>query len=380
MRWELYVGLSVQAAVILTWVWFVYAGQDGPEHLKVFFWNNLVGRFAHIDAPQELQYAAGHRNSPGKYLLELPMYLWPWTLLVAAAARRAFRLRHMPFEQTRPVRFALASFLPALAVLSVAATARNIYLAPALPGAALLLGWWARETVKAADRWDVYALRGTAVLLLLAALVFVAALALLGADASGGASVRFGFVAISALGLIAAAGLVLHALAATRRGQMASALAALLLAYCALLAGPASQVYRVVDSWQNLQGVARAIAADARGRPLILMAPDETTRAMIDMYARTSVGLIAAPINSESLVRLQEKVANEPQAYMLVQLPGRNLTPALQRIAKKLRSGAGHARDSVENAPPWAASSQLRTAHLYAVPNGRRYALLERAP
>ncbi len=378
MRWELYVGLGLQAAVILTWVWFVYAGQDGPEHLKVFFWNNLVGRFTHIDAPQELQYAAGHRNSPGKYVLELPMYLWPWTLLVAAAARRAFLQRHAPFEERRPVRFALASSLPALAVLSVAATARNIYLAPALPGAALLLGWWARETAKAADRWDVYAMRGTAVLLLLAALVFVAALALLGADAGGGASVRFGLVAISALGLIAAAGLVLHALAATRRGQLLSALAALLLAYCALLAGPASQIYRAVDAWQNLPAIARAIAADARGRPLILMAPDETTRAMIDLYARTSVELIAGPINLASLARLQEQVAEEPQAYVLVQLPGRNLTPTFQRIAERLRAGAGHAQDAVENAPPWAAPSQLRTAHLYALPNGRRYALLER--
>ena len=364
--------------MILTWVWFVYAGPDGPEHLKVFFWNNLVGRFTHIDAPQELQYAAGHRNSPGKYLLELPMYLWPWTLLVAAAARRAFLQRHAPFEELRPVRFALASSLPALAVLSVAATARNIYLAPALPGVALLLGWWARETAKAADRWDVYAMRGTAVLLLLAALVFVVALALLGADTWGGASVRFGFVAISALGLIAAAGLVRTCAHRHPSRAAAGGHSALLLAYCALLAGPASQIYRAVDAWQNLPAIARAIEADARGRPLILMAPDETTRAMIDMYARTSVGLIAGPINLASLARLQEQVADEPQAYVLVQLPGRNLTPTFRRIAEKLKGGAGHAQDAVENAPPWAAPSQLRTAHLYSVPNGRRYALLER--
>src|SRR6202166_209474 len=84
-RWELYVGLVLQAALILTWVWAVYVGPDGPAHLKVFFWNNLVGRFAQVDAPEELQYTAGHRNSPGKYLIELPAYLFPWTLLVLAA-------------------------------------------------------------------------------------------------------------------------------------------------------------------------------------------------------------------------------------------------------------------------------------------------------
>ena len=90
---ELYAGLLIQAAIILTWVWFVYRGADGPQHLKVFFWNNLVGRFAAVDAPPDLQYAAAHRNSPGKYLIELPMYLFPWTLLAIAAARRAWRQR-----------------------------------------------------------------------------------------------------------------------------------------------------------------------------------------------------------------------------------------------------------------------------------------------
>src|ERR1700677_4382024 len=107
-RWELYAGLVLQALVILSWVAAVYRGPDGVEHLKVFFWNNLAGRFAHVDAPQGLQYATGHRNSPGKYLLELPLYLWPWTLLVAAAARRAWLKRTAPAGVTRPVRFAVA--------------------------------------------------------------------------------------------------------------------------------------------------------------------------------------------------------------------------------------------------------------------------------
>ncbi len=72
---------------------------------------------------------------------------------------------------------------------------------------------------------------------------------------------------------------------------------ALLVAYCVLLSGPASQLYRQVDGWQNLASIGRAIAADAAGRPLILLAPDETTRALIDMYARTSVGLVAGPLD-----------------------------------------------------------------------------------
>src|SRR5580700_695905 len=148
LRWELYAGLVLQAAMVLTWVWFVYVGADGPDHLKVFFWNNLLGRFTRIDAPNGLQYAAAHRNFPGKYLIELPLYLAPWTLLVIAAARRAWRQRRASLDDYRPVRFALAASVPPLALLSVAATARNIYFAPALPGAALLLAWWAREILR----------------------------------------------------------------------------------------------------------------------------------------------------------------------------------------------------------------------------------------
>jgi len=376
-RWELYLGLSLQAVVILAWVWFVYAGSDGPAHLKVFFWNNLVGRFTPVEAPQELQYAAAHRNSPGKYLLELPMYLWPWTLLVIAAIRRAWAQRRTPFEERRAVRFALASSVPALAVLSLAATARNVYLAPALPGLALLLAWWVRETLRSADRWDLRAVHGTAALLLLAVLAFAAAAVLVGVDSWDRLNPRLGFVAICAAGVATAAALAVHAELAARRGHLLRAQFALLLAYCALLTGPASQLYRQVDAWQNLPSVGRAIAADAAGRPLILWAPDETTRALVDMYARTSVGLLAGPIDRASIERLQAKMAGDPQALVVVQLPGRSVTPIFRRVAQQLRFGLGQAQDTAPDPPAWASAAGLQIARVYALPNGRRYALLE---
>ena len=375
-RWELCVGLGLQAAIIFPWVWFVYAGPDGSDHLKVFFWNNLIGRFTHIDAPQELQYAAAHRNSPGKYLVELPMYLWPWTLLVIAAARRAWQRRHAPLDEYRVVRFALASALPPLAVLSVAATARNIYLAPALPGFALLIAWWTREVRGGADRWDVRAVRGTVVLLLLAVLAFGAALSAVGLDAWDRMSSRAGFILISGLGLLAAAALAVKAGNEARAGRMQRGLGALLFAYCVLLAAPASQLYRQVDVWQNLASIGRAIETDSAGRPLILFAPDETTRALIDLYARTSVGIVQGPIDAVSVERLQQQLAREPRAFAVVQLPGRSLSPALQRIADEFGLAIDAARDSA-GAPAWILASQLRIAHLYALPNGRRYALLE---
>jgi 4-amino-4-deoxy-L-arabinose transferase-like glycosyltransferase len=378
LRWELYFGLVLQAAIILTWIGFVYLGPDGTAHLKVFFWNNLVGRFARVDAPSELQYAAAHRNTPGKYLIELPLYLAPWTLLVIAALRRAWRQRKMPSEGYRPVRFALAASLPPLVVLSMAATARNIYLAPALPGAALLLAWWAREISARADRWDIHALRATSALLLLGVGVFSAALVLTGTDSWRTMSSHMDFIVISATGLIVAASLAFHAWTAAP-DQVQRAQWSLFLAYCALLVGPASQVYTQVDAWQNLGSIARAVEHDAAGRPLILFAPDETTRAMIDMYARTTVDLIPGPIDAASIDRLRAATETASQSVVLVQLPGL-ANEAVQRLKHYFGSRRNGMVQSPALLPPWADAAHLRLANIYSLPNGRRYALLELRP
>jgi 4-amino-4-deoxy-L-arabinose transferase-like glycosyltransferase len=367
LRWELYVGLLLQAAMILTWVRYVYEGNDGAEHLKVFFWNNLIGRFASVDAPAELQYAAAHRNFPGKYLLELPVYLFPWTFVVLAAARRAWRQRRSSLHDNRTVRFAIAASVPPLVLLSVAATARNIYLAPALPGVALLVAWWAREILPGADRWDVRALRATAAMLLLGVLAFVAALVLIGVTAWRDIQGHAGFILIAALGLFAAAVLVLRAWRQAR-DQAVHAQWSLFLAYCALLIAPAYEMYRQVDGWQDLGKISRAIGQDAVDHPLILLAPDETTRAMIDMYARTSVSDMAAPLDATTMERLQEALRAAPTSLILVQLPGR--AGPLNTLLKKPSSAPSTA------ALPWMIGAHLEIAKSYSLPNGRRYALL----
>jgi 4-amino-4-deoxy-L-arabinose transferase-like glycosyltransferase len=367
IRWELYFGLLIQAALILTWVWFVYRGDEGLEHLKVFFWNNLIGRFAAVDAPPDLQYAAAHRNSPGKYLIELPLYLFPWTLLVMAAVRRAWRQRRASQHDNRAVRFALAASLPPLLILSLAATARNIYLAPALPGVALLVGWWAREILPVPDIWDVRALRATAAMLLLGVALFAAALIVLGADSWSISAKPAIYVAVSLLGLSAAAILSIRAWAAAREHAV-HAQWALLLAYCALLIGPASQVYGRVDTWQDLAKIGRAVERDAAGRPLILLAPDETTRAMIDMYARPVVERIAGPLDAAGIDRIRSVAAAAPMSLFLVQLPARS--PQLP----------WRARAPQADLPPQWEAAGIQMAQSYSLPHGRRYALLQVTP
>ena len=368
LRWELYLGLLLQAAMILTWVWFVYAGDDGPAHLKVFFWNNLVGRFAAVDAPPELQYASAHRNFPGKYLLELPVYLFPWTLLVIAAAAHAWRQLRNAGRDNRGTRFALAASLPSLLVLSVAATARNVYFAPALPGIALLVAAWGQEILRGPGRSDVLSLRLTAALLLAAAALAIAALALIGADTWASLDNRTAYIVISALGAAAAGWLVVVAWAAARN-RAAHALAALFLAYCALLVGPASQAYRQVDRWQDLAKISVAIRDDAVGKSLFLLAPDETTRAIIDMYARSSVDRVPGPIDAAAIARIRAQSAAVPDSLFLVQLPGGSRRPNI----------------GPENAPPegvlpWMQAAGLEVAKYYSLPHGRRYALLKVKP
>jgi 4-amino-4-deoxy-L-arabinose transferase-like glycosyltransferase len=366
LRWELYAGLLIQAALILSWVWFVYRGEEGLEHLKVFFWNNLVGRFTAVEAPPELQYAAAHRNTPGKYLIELPVYLFPWTFLGLAAARRAWRQRHTSIHDNRAVRFALAASLPSLLVLSVAATARNIYLAPALPGLALLVAWWAREILPGPDVWDVRAMRATAVLLLLGVVVFIMALSGLELPSWRSLLNPVAYIAVSLAGLSAAAVLAIRAWAAARR-QPVQAQWALFLAYCALLIGPASQLYRQADTWQDLEQISRAVQRDAAGKPLVLLAPDETTRAIIDMYARTTVQIIPGPLDTAGIGRIESVARVAPDSLFLLYLP--------THFALQLPWRSKPAEPDLP--PRWLGPASLQIRETYSLPNGRRYALLE---
>jgi len=115
-----------------------------------------VGRFAHVEAPQDLQYAAAHRNSPGKYFIELPCTL-AWTLL-SWLPLGTLGTTHTDDEQQRPVRFRAGRFGPSLGVSSVRRRARNIYLARS--GLALLLGWWVEMSLgpRPVDRrpaWEI---------------------------------------------------------------------------------------------------------------------------------------------------------------------------------------------------------------------------------
>jgi hypothetical protein len=117
------------------------------------------------------------------------------------------------------------------------------------------------------------------------------------------------------------------------------------------------------------------VRRDAANAPLVLFAPDETTRAFIDMYTRTSVQRLAGPIDAAALARLRTTLAKDPQSRALVQIEGRALTSAMQTVARDVGAPPPDA-----DVPIWLAGAGLEVAQRYALPNGRIYALLRFAP
>jgi hypothetical protein len=151
------------------------------------------------------------------------------------------------------------------------------------------------------------------------------------------------------------------------RKDVAMTLGALLTAYGALLIGPLAAIYGQVNRWQNLESIAADVRRDTAGQSLILLAPDETTRAFVDMYASTAVVMVSGAANQALLDRARSLAAGSASA-ILAQEPGREPP----RNAWLARIVARH------DAPPaWAGYPGLRTVKEYVLPNGRRYALLQ---
>ena len=364
--WELYAGFLLQVALIGPWLWALALRPDAATVLRTLFWNNLAGRFAHIDAPAALDYAAGHPNSPGKYLLELPLYLLPWTLIVFAALRRAWRACRAGGAQAGPWRFALAASVPFMLLLSAAATARDIYAAPALLGFALLAGLWLGSAPPALDRLDSLCLRGTRWLVAALVTLLVATLALfVRAGCSAAAPALTAGLLLSVAGVL----LLNAAASAQARGAIARSLFCCYGAYAVALVLAAFVIFPVIDRWQDLGTLAQAVRRDTREQRLALLAPDETTLAVID---HAGTGRYAVLNERDAASVRAWFAARGPAARVLVLLPGHapgQLTDYLAHWRRLPPLDDGFAGTLVARG---AAVLERR----YELPQGRRYALL----
>jgi 4-amino-4-deoxy-L-arabinose transferase-like glycosyltransferase len=365
-RPELYAGLILQALIIGPWLWAVARAPGGAEALRTLFWNNIVGRFTHVAAPQALDYSSGHPNSAGKYFLELPLYLLPWTLVAAASLARACRHAGAADAAGTPWRFALAASLPFLLLLSLAATARDIYAAPALLGFALLAALWLQAAQRAPTRMDQLCVRGTRLLAAVFGGLLVGALAVL---ALAGSAAPGWTVAVCAGILACGFAALQRSRQAQARGALGESLACSYAAYAAALSLSALVAFPVIDRWQDLGGLARRIRTDTARQPLALLNPDETTIALIDHgFSGSYTVLTGADV---SVVR-RWFVARGSSARILVLLPGHaegELTRWLARWYRLRAPGDGAAGTLV-------ASGTAALVQRYELPQGRRYALL----
>ena len=386
-RWELYAGLAIQALLIGTWLLAVLHQPDSAETVSALFWHNTVGRFTRVASPAALDYTSGHRNFPGKYLVELPLYLLPWTLTVAAALARAWQQVRHGGPGASAWRFALCASLPFLAVLSIAATARDVYAAPTLLGFGLLAGLWAHDARHSPRRLDRLAVRLTRYLTALIAWTLAGALAIF---AAAGAA-RWATCTAIGLALIAVVHLALwRAARAERCGELQSSIGWIYGGYAAAVCLAALIVLPVIDRWQDLPALARRIHADTAHEPLALLDPDETTIAMLDhglatrftvlrsgADARAAHGMgrgsdaLGGSSSAPQLVASWFHTAG-PAARVLVLLPGHApgaVSDWLGRFLPAAAQGDG-------SAGALSAAGVAALVQRYELPQGRRYALL----
>jgi 4-amino-4-deoxy-L-arabinose transferase-like glycosyltransferase len=374
-RWELYVGLIVQVFLIGPWIYEVSRSAHGADALLSLFWNNIVGRFAKVAGPGALDYTTGHRNTPGKYFIELPIYLLPWTLLAVAASRRAWDRLRSGTDRSTPWRFAVCAIVPFLLLLSFAATARDIYAAPILLGFGLLIGLWLSELVvggrrPSLSRLDRFAIHGTNVLIAVIALAFATVLALFALAAPGLSGINY---AINAVVVVAIAAItLLFASNMLRSADPLRGLAWTYTAYAATLTLSGLAIFPVIDRWQDLPSLARNIHEDSRGGALALLDPDETTIAMLDHRFRTQFVVLNTRTDTAGNVVSGWLRSQNRQARVLVKLPGRS-PGDLERLLDRIHPTPA-ADDGV--VATLASSGVATVVRRYELPEGRRYALL----
>ena len=345
LRWELAAGLLLQAVVVGSWLQAVAAQPDGQHFLKVFLWDNLVGRF--LPVASEGHYADGHHNAPFKYLIELPIYLLPWTFLMGAAAYRGWRGVRDATVDRAAWRWCVCVVVPSLVVLSAASTGRGIYLAPLMPGFAVALGLWVARHLARPDRFERACLWLTMVLVALAALVAAPGiLAVAGLTDHIMPSVP---ILVMVLGGSAAAAVGLRMLWHQHRGAYGAALCTAMLALNLTLLVAWYGLFPLVDRWQDLTPTVTRVAALTAHQTIVLWQPDETIVANLDYLAG-----LRLPSVTES-VQLHDWSAREPKLLVLVRLHKGAADPLLQQLGFTL-------------------SEQL------TIPCGRMYGIFSRTP
>jgi 4-amino-4-deoxy-L-arabinose transferase-like glycosyltransferase len=314
LRWQLWAGLVLSLGLISMWLLTVSRQPDGAALLRIFLWENSVGRFLPVQTVGA--YSSGHRNSPGKLITEVALGLLPW--LCAAVPAWLFALRNAVrrSELATACRFLTVAALPLIALLSFSSTVRDVYALPSMvPLTAAIAYWWQQRSGMLAQ---CKALQLTRVLMLTigTAGILLGVLVAWVGDGGFSAGVQKVFVVIGLGALLCYAGARLSRERVILRGV---GLFACGLCTFLLLAGP------IIERGQDLRPVAEAAASAAGPRPLLLASGDETMAAALD-YSSSLHGALTYDFNAA--------LRSEPSSLALVEVGGDRLTPAMrERLA-----------------------------------------------
>ena len=312
LRWELYVGVLLQALVLVPWILAVADQPDGQRFLKIFLYENVVGRFLPMS------------NEPGDrhgtlHMLELPMYLAPWLFLAAAAIRRAWVACRITSGDLASWRWIICAIVPALLVMLSLTTDHRTFLVLVMPGFALAIALWASRHLAAPDRFERACLWATAGLIALAAIavgpgcLLLAGLAGFTLDANTTIAVMLGGLASGVLG-----GKVLFH---QRRGAAIAALATAVLALNVTMLVTWRGVFPQIDRQQDLTLTIRALVEVTQTHPLLLYRPDETIIAQLDYLADLRPPAVVTPVAAKAALLI------EPNRLLLVRVDRQDVTP-----------------------------------------------------
>jgi 4-amino-4-deoxy-L-arabinose transferase-like glycosyltransferase len=372
LRWEFYVGALLPLGCIAAWVAAVAVQPDGAHALRVLFWNNLYGRALPLAAPAGENYSSGHANSPGKYLLELPFYLLPWTIVGAAALAAAWRSARVVGAARSAWRFALCAAFPGLLLLSLAATARGIYAAPCMIGFALLIALWAAGTTRARRP-----LQATAwLIILLAAAVLAVSVALQ-------STVERASWPVFAPGVLACVVVIGWNLRAWRGAEHGAArqLLGLAASWCLLLSLGSFGILAAVNRAQDAGALAARVAQNSAPGPMLLWNPDETTLAWAQLYLPAGSWSAVDAGNAAATAQLTQRLQAAPATVVVSMIPGRGwswekwrayLRPHAQTASLSMMPASLAARE------PALAAAGLAVTTRIERPGGRGYLLWRR--
>jgi 4-amino-4-deoxy-L-arabinose transferase-like glycosyltransferase len=316
LHWPLWIGLMLSIGAVGAWIHAVSRQPDGSALLRVFLWDNSIGRFFPVATTGD--YRTGHLNSPGKLLLEVAVGLLPWLFIASSASWLALRTAFKAVGENRSVaRFLVVATWPLLLLLSCSSTVRDVYALPSMIAFSAVIGWsWAqRESASTPTRWTLRI--GGAFFWILALLIPTLAN---GSPFNGMVS----FLGILSIALLLAwAARLLRNITVLTQGLavFTSGLTAFL-----VLASP------IIERGQDLSSVAHRASALAAARPILLTSRDETMAAALD-YTGGRHALLTSDFAAAARA--------QPQALALIESDSDRLTGAMRarlaRLSPRLR-------------------------------------------